>query len=84
MTRYPRLGVVNGEDQGHAVTSRLRRPITTADDSGRTQSAAALVVDLLIAYQAVDGGPALHDDHRRLPGRLQHTPFDPWTVRGCS
>ncbi len=65
-------------------TPGLRRPLTIAAGYRRTWAAALLaVVELLVAYQAIDGGLALADDRWRMPREwLQHTPFDNWTGPG--
>ncbi|QMU21684.1 hypothetical protein FOV72_20075 [Gordonia rubripertincta] len=65
-------------------TPGLRRPLTMAARYRRTWAAALLaVVEILVAYQAIDGGLALADDRWQMPREwLHNTPFDTWTGPG--
>ncbi|MGV6993313.1 hypothetical protein ACUY3U_18010 [Gordonia amicalis] len=62
----------------------LRRPFTIAAGYRRTWAAGILaLIEILVAYQAVDGGLALADDRWQMPREwLHNTPFDTWTGPG--
>ncbi|MCK8615242.1 hypothetical protein [Gordonia sp. C13] len=65
-------------------TPVLRRPLNLAARYRRTWAAAVLtVVEMLVAYQAINGGLALADDQWQMPREwLHNTPFDTWTGPG--